>query len=71
MAQPDPIDETLGELRHSMGNTLMLIDICIELRRSSAHLLQVVRFMLAELSEEIERAPPTLPPEEGDEQDNT
>jgi hypothetical protein len=71
MAQPDPIDETLGELRHSMGNTLMLIDICLQLRRSSAHLLRVVRFMLAELGEEIERALPTLPPEEGNEQDIT
>lgn len=71
MAQDDPIDTILAELRHSMGNTLMLIDICIQLRRTSAHLLQVVRFMLAELGEAIERALPTLPPEEGDEHDIT
>ena len=70
MVQPvDPIDQLLAELRHSMGNTLMMMDICMQLRRNSAHLLQLVRSMLAELGEEIERALPTLPPEEPDERD--
>jgi hypothetical protein len=46
MGQPvDPIDQILGELRHTMGNTLMLLDICLQLRRNSAHLVQLVRSM--------------------------
>jgi hypothetical protein len=73
MTQPDPIDQILGELRRTMGNTLMMMDICMQLRRNSAHLLQLVRTMLAELGNEIARAVPMLPeePAEGDEQDIT
>jgi hypothetical protein len=73
MTQPDPIDQILGELRRTMGNTLMMMDICMQLRRNSAHLLQLVRTMLAELGDEIARAVPVLPeePAEGDEQDIT
>jgi hypothetical protein len=66
MAQPDPIDTTLAELRHSMGNTLMLLDICLQLRRNSEHLLQVVRSMMVDLCAEIEAALPSLPEEEGE-----
>jgi hypothetical protein len=48
-----------------MGNALMMMDICVQLRRKSAHLLQLVRSMLAELGAEIEAALPSLPEEEG------
>jgi len=65
MAQPDPTDQILAELRHSMGNTLMMMDICMQLRRNSTHLIQLVRSMMVDLCAEIEAALPSLPPEEG------
>jgi hypothetical protein len=66
MTQPDPIDQLLADLRHSMGNTLMIMDICLQQRRNSSHLLQVARSMMVDLCAEIEAALPSLPEEEGE-----
>lgn len=66
MAQPDPIDTTLAELRHDLSNCLTMLGISLALRRNSAHLLQLLRSMLIDLSEHIEQALPSLPAEEGD-----
>ena len=73
MAQPDPIDTLLAELRQELSNTLTMLNIVVALRRNSAHLLQLLRSMMGDLCEQIEQAVPTLPedPEEPDEQDIT
>jgi len=73
MTQPDAIDTLLAELRQELSNTPTMLNIALALRRNSAHLLQLVHTMLAELGDEIARAVPVLPeePAEGDEQDIT
>jgi hypothetical protein len=63
MAQPDPIDTILAELRQELTNTLTMLNIALSLRRNSAHLLQLVRSMMVELCEQIEQALPVLPEE--------
>jgi ABC-type transporter Mla subunit MlaD len=64
MAQADQIDQTLEELRQAMGNTLTMINIVVALRRNSGHLLQLLRSMMDDLCEQIDRALPTFPDEE-------
>lgn len=64
MAQPDPIDTTLAELRQELSDTLTMINIVVALRRNSAHLLQLLRSMLDDLSQEIQEALPLLPAED-------
>jgi hypothetical protein len=66
MAQPDPIDTILAELREDLSNTLTMLGIALALRRNSAHLLQLVRSMLGDLSERIDQALPILPAGEDD-----
>jgi hypothetical protein len=63
MAQPDPIDVILAELRQELSDTLTMINIVVALRRNSAHLLQLLRSMMVDLCEHIEQVLPTLPPE--------
>jgi hypothetical protein len=64
MAQPDPIDTTLAELRQELSDTLTMLNIALALRRNSAHLLQLLRSMLDDLSQEIQDALPLLPAED-------
>jgi hypothetical protein len=64
MAQPDPTDQILAELRQELSNTLTMLNICVQLRRNSAHLLQLLRSMLDDLSQEIQDALPLLPAED-------
>jgi hypothetical protein len=67
MAQPvDPIDTTLAELRQSFADISTMINIVVALRRNSGHLLQLLRSMMVDLSEQIDRALPSLPVEEGE-----
>lgn len=61
MAQQDPIDATLAELREDLSNVLTMLNISLALRRNSAHLLQLLRSMMVDLCEHIEQALPTLP----------
>jgi hypothetical protein len=65
MAQPDPIDATLAELRQSFADIATMINIAIALRRNSSHLLTLLQSMMVDLCEQIEQALPTLP-DEGD-----
>ena len=73
MAQPDPIDTILADLRQTLGDTLTMINIVIALRRNSGHLLHLLHSMLAELAVKIDTTLPTFPeePEESDQQDIT
>jgi hypothetical protein len=65
MAQvPDPIDTLLDQLNQDMGNCLTLLRICVQLRRNSTHLLELLKSMLGDLAENIEQALPSLPGEE-------
>jgi hypothetical protein len=65
MAQPpDPIDAILTDLQRDLGHCHTMLRICQQLRRNSAHLLQLLTSMLAELAEQIEAALPRLPAEE-------
>jgi hypothetical protein len=64
MAQPDPIDQVLAELRQDFSNILTMINIVTALRRNSAHLLQLLHSMLAELAVKIDAILPTFPEEE-------
>jgi hypothetical protein len=66
MTQPDPIDTTLAELRQSFADISTMINIVIALRRNSGHLLTLLRGMMVDLSEQIDRALPSLPEEEGE-----
>jgi hypothetical protein len=66
MAQPDPIDVILAELRQELSDTFTMINIVVALRRNSAHLLQLLHAILGKLCEHIEQALPTLPPEQGE-----
>jgi hypothetical protein len=61
MAEPDPIDTILHDLRQDFGNILTMINIVVALRRNSAHLLQLLHTMLRELCERIEAALPAIP----------
>jgi hypothetical protein len=65
MAQQDPIDTTLAELRQSFADISTMINIAIALRRNSGHLLTLLRSMLSDLCEQIDHALPSLP-EEGE-----
>jgi hypothetical protein len=60
MAPDDDIDTILADLRKEVGNVLTLINIVIALRRNSAHLLELLRSMMVDLCEEIERTLPRL-----------
>jgi hypothetical protein len=64
MAEQDPVDATLSDLRQTLGDTLTMINIVIALRRNSSHLLQLVHTMLADLAVKIDAALPTFPEEE-------
>jgi hypothetical protein len=64
MAQDDPIDTTLAELRQSFADVATMINIAIALRRNSSHLLTLLRSMLAELKQQIEQSLPQFPEEE-------
>lgn len=64
MAQQDPIDAMLQELQQDLGNCLTMLRICVQLRKNSQHLLELLRSMLAELAETIEQTLPQLPPDE-------
>ena len=67
MAQlEDSIDTVLADLRQDTAHALTMINICIQLRRNSAHLLQLLASMLDELRDHIEQALPVLPSQEGD-----
>jgi hypothetical protein len=66
MTQPDPIDTTLAELRQSFADISTMINIVVALRRNSGHLLQLLRSMMVDLSEQIDQALPFLPAEEGE-----
>jgi len=64
MAQEDPIDTILAELRQELSDTLTMLNIVVALRRNSEHLLQLLRSMLDDLSQEIQDALPLLPAED-------
>jgi len=64
MAQPDPIDTILAELRQSLANVSTMLNICVQLRRSERQLLPLLRTMLQELCEQVEQSLPSLPEEE-------
>jgi hypothetical protein len=64
MAEPDPVDVTLADLRQTLGDTLTMINIVIALRRNSAHLLQLLRSMMVDLCQQIELSLSLLPEEE-------
>jgi hypothetical protein len=66
MAEQDPIDTILAELRQELGDTLTMINIVVALRRNSAHLLTLVHSMLAELAVHIDRVLPGFPEDEED-----
>ena len=66
MAQPDPIDATLAELREDLAHCLTLLNICVQLRRNSSHLLTLLGSMLIDLREQIDQATEILPAEEGE-----
>jgi hypothetical protein len=61
----DPIDQTLAELRQSFADISTMLNIAIALRRNSSHLLTLLRSMMIDLCEQIDRAVPSLPEEEG------
>jgi hypothetical protein len=65
MAQPDPLDTILADLRQDLSNTLTMLNIAIALRRNSAHLVQLLRSMLGDLCEHIDQVLPLPPEEEG------
>jgi hypothetical protein len=65
MPQEDPLDTTLAELHQAFSDILTMLNIVMALCRNSAHLLALLRCMLADLSQHLERALPTLPNEEG------
>jgi hypothetical protein len=66
MAQPDPIDTILAELRQELSDTLTMLNIVVALRRNSGHLLVLLRGMMVDLCEQIDRGLPSLPEEEGE-----
>ena len=62
MTQPDPIDTTLAELRQSFADISTMINIAIALRRNSSHLLILLRSIMSDLCEQIDRLDvPPLP----------
>jgi hypothetical protein len=61
----DPIDQTLAEVRQSFADISTMLNIAIALRRNSSHLLTLLRSMMIDLCEQIDRAVPSLPEEEG------
>ena len=67
MAQPDPIDTILAELRQELSDTLTMLGIVVALRRNSAHLLQLLRSMMVDLSARIDQALPAIPEEDSHE----
>jgi hypothetical protein len=66
MAQPDPTDQILAELRQSFADISTMINIAIALRRNSGHLLTLLRSMMVDLCEQIDHALPSLHAEEGE-----
>ena len=67
MAQPiDPIDQVLVDLRQSLSDSLSLLSVTIDIRRNSEKLLVLLRSILLDLGEDIVRALPVLPTEEGE-----
>jgi hypothetical protein len=66
MAEPDPIDTILKDLRQEVSDILTMINIVMALRRNSGHLLQLLSTMLRELQADIEAALPAFPAEEED-----
>jgi hypothetical protein len=71
MAQDDPIDKTLADLRQTLGDVLTMINIVSALRRNSRHLLGLLHTMLAELALKIDTLLPTFPEADDEEQDLT
>jgi hypothetical protein len=58
-------DQTLAEVRQSFADISTMLNIAIALRRNSSHLLTLLRSMMIDLCEQIDRAVPSLPEEEG------
>jgi hypothetical protein len=66
MPEQDPIDALLVEIRRSLSNTLTMLEIVRAMRRNQRDLLTLLRSMRSELSNDIQRALPAFPEEEGE-----
>jgi hypothetical protein len=66
MTQEDVIDQHLSELRQEMGNAVLMVNICVDLRRNRAHLLCLLHATLRGLTEHVQAALKVLPAEDVD-----